>query len=120
MVIESARIDPGMLAELIDRIEDGTISGKIAKDVFRSMWNGEGTADELIETKALRQITDSGELEKVVDDVLSRSREQIEQYRGGQTKVLGYFVGQVMKATQGKANPQQVNELLKQKLESGD
>jgi aspartyl-tRNA(Asn)/glutamyl-tRNA(Gln) amidotransferase subunit B len=115
--IEAAPIDAVMLAGLIDRIEDGTISGKIAKDVFRSMWNGEGTAGELIESKGLKQITDSGELESIVDDVLSRSQDQIEQYRGGQTKVFGYFVGQVMKATQGKANPQQVNTILKGKLE---
>jgi aspartyl-tRNA(Asn)/glutamyl-tRNA(Gln) amidotransferase subunit B len=117
--IDSSPVDAGMLAGLIDRIEDGTISGKIAKDVFRSMWKGEGTADQIIERKGLRQITDSGELEKIVDEVLSGSASQIEQYQSGQTKVLGYFVGQVMKATRGKANPQQVNELLKRKLESG-
>ena len=89
----------------------------MAKDVFRSIWNGEGTADDLIESKGLKQITDSGELESIVDEVLSMSPDQVEQYRGGQTKVLGYFVGQVMKATQGKANPQQVNAILKDKLD---
>ena len=115
--IDSSPVDAAMLAGLIDRIEDGTISGKIAKDLFRAMWNGEGSADELIESKGLKHNTDSGALEAIVDEVLSRSQGQIDQYRGGQTKVLGYFVGQVMKATQGKANPQQVNAILKDKLD---
>jgi len=117
--IGSSPVDTTMLAQLIDRIEDRTISGKMAKDVFRSIWNGEGTADDLIESKGLKQITDSGELEAIVDDVVSRSPDQVEQYRAGQTKVLGYLVGQVMKATQGKANPQQVNAILMDKLTGG-
>jgi len=115
--IDASPVSAAMLARLIDRIHDETISGKIAKDVFRSMWAGEGGADEIIENKGLRQITDSSALEKVIDEVLTRSQAQIEQYRGGQGKVFGYFVGQVMKATQGKANPQQVNEILKEKLD---
>lgn len=119
MEVDSSPVDAPMLAGLIDRIEDGTISGKIAKDVFRSMWKGEGSADEIIESKGLRQISDTGALEKVVDEILSRSQAQIEQYRNGELKVLGYFVGQVMKATQGKANPQQVNAILKERLDRG-
>ena len=115
--IDTSPISDAMLAQLINRINDNTISGKIAKDVFRSMWAGEGGADEIIESKGLRQITDSGTLEKTIDEVLSRSAAQIEQYQSGQEKVFGYFVGQVMKATQGKANPKQVNEILKEKLE---
>jgi len=117
MEIGDSPISPAMLAGLIDRIEDKTISGKIAKEVFRAMWEGEGDADAVIESKGLKQITDSGEIEKIVDDVLARSPDQVEQYKGGQQKVFGYFVGQVMKATGGKANPQQVNELLKKRLD---
>jgi aspartyl-tRNA(Asn)/glutamyl-tRNA(Gln) amidotransferase subunit B len=101
---------------MIRRIQDNTISGKIAKEVFDAMWNGEGDADAVIAAKGLKQITDTGALENVIDDVIAANPNQTEQYRGGQEKLLGYFVGQVMKATQGKANPQQVNELLRRKL----
>ncbi|HUT41681.1 MAG TPA: Asp-tRNA(Asn)/Glu-tRNA(Gln) amidotransferase GatCAB subunit B, partial [Gammaproteobacteria bacterium] len=83
---------------------------------FEAMWGGEGSADEVIDSKGLKQLSDSSAIEGIIDEVLARSAKQIEQYRGGQEKVFGYFVGQVMKATQGKANPQQVNDLLKQKL----
>jgi aspartyl-tRNA(Asn)/glutamyl-tRNA(Gln) amidotransferase subunit B len=82
------------------------------------MWNGEGSADEVIEKKGLKQISDVSAIEGIIDEVLASSPKQIEQYRGGQQKLLGFFVGQVMKATQGKANPGQVNELLKKKLDS--
>ncbi|MEE8625615.1 MAG: Asp-tRNA(Asn)/Glu-tRNA(Gln) amidotransferase GatCAB subunit B, partial [Acidiferrobacterales bacterium] len=105
-----------MLAGLIQRIEDNTISGKIAKDVFDAMWQGEGVADEVIEKRGLKQITDVGEIEKTIDQILAVSSTQVGQYRNGQEKVFGYFVGQVMKATGGKANPKQVNEILKKKL----
>jgi aspartyl-tRNA(Asn)/glutamyl-tRNA(Gln) amidotransferase subunit B len=109
-----------MLGGLIRRIKDNTISGKIAKQVFEAMWNGEGSADEVIEAKGLKQITDSGAIEKIVDDVIAANPEQVENYRGADEakrgKMIGFFVGQVMKASQGKANPQQVNQLLKQKL----
>jgi len=80
------------------------------------MWNGEGDADTIIEKKGLRQITDSGAIEKIIRDVLEANPKQVEQYRGGQEKLLGFFVGQVMKATQGKANPGEVNKILKQNL----
>jgi len=104
------------LAGLIRRIQDGTISGKIAKQVFESLWAGEGDADAIIEAKGLRQITDSGALEPLIDAILAANPEQVAQYRAGKDKVFGFFVGQVMKQSQGKANPQQVNALLKAKL----
>ncbi|MFZ0487591.1 MAG: Asp-tRNA(Asn)/Glu-tRNA(Gln) amidotransferase subunit GatB [Arenicellales bacterium] len=116
MDIADSPVTPTMLAGLINRIEDNTISGKIAKEVFRAMWDGEGDADAVIEARGLKQITDSGEIEGIVDEVLARSRAQVEQYKSGQEKVFGYFVGQVMKATGGKANPKQVNDILKRKL----
>jgi aspartyl-tRNA(Asn)/glutamyl-tRNA(Gln) amidotransferase subunit B len=106
------------LGDMLLRIEDGTISGKIAKQVFEAMWAGEGTADEVIEKKGLKQISDSSAIEGIIQEVLDNSPKQIEQYRNGQEKLFGYFVGQVMKATQGKANPNQVNELLRKKLDA--
>ncbi|MEJ2095067.1 MAG: Asp-tRNA(Asn)/Glu-tRNA(Gln) amidotransferase subunit GatB, partial [Gammaproteobacteria bacterium] len=109
-----------MLRGLIKRIEDNTISSKIAKEVFTAMWNGEGTADEIIENKGLKQVTDTGAIEKLVDEVITDSTPQVEQYRNSpvekQGKLIGYFVGQVMKKSGGKANPKQVNELLRKKL----
>lgn len=104
------------LAALLARIGDDTISGKIAKEVFEAMWAGEGSADEIIESRGLVQITDSGELERIIDQVIADCPEQARQYREGKTKVLGFLVGQVMKATQGKANPGQVNSILRDKL----
>jgi aspartyl-tRNA(Asn)/glutamyl-tRNA(Gln) amidotransferase subunit B len=104
------------LARLIARIKDNTISGKIAKQVFEAMWNDEGDADAVIEAKGLRQITDSGAIEAMIDEIVAANPAQVEQYRSGKEKVLGFFVGQVMKASRGKANPQQVNALLKEKL----
>ncbi len=116
--ITASPVDAQQLALLIDRIHDNTISGKIAKEVFEAMWHGEGSADDIIDNKGLKQITDTGAIETIIDEVLARSAPQIEQYKNGQTKVFGYFVGQVMQATQGKANPQQVNEILKRKLDA--
>ncbi|MGB5441709.1 MAG: Asp-tRNA(Asn)/Glu-tRNA(Gln) amidotransferase subunit GatB [Gammaproteobacteria bacterium] len=106
------------LGDMLLRIEDGTISGKIAKQVFEAMWQGEGTADEVIERQGLKQISDSSAIEGIIQEVLDKSPQQIEQYRNGQVKLFGYFVGQVMQATQGKANPKQVNELLRKKLDA--
>jgi aspartyl-tRNA(Asn)/glutamyl-tRNA(Gln) amidotransferase subunit B len=117
--IADSPVSAVLLGGMLQRISDNTISGKIAKQVFEAMWNGEGDADAVIEQKGLKQITDTGSIEKIIQDVLDASPKQIEQYRAGQEKVFGYFVGQVMKLTQGKANPGQVNQLLKQKL-SGD
>ncbi len=114
--ISASPVSPELLGGMLQRINDGTISGKIAKQVFEAMWNGEGSADDIIEKKGLRQITDSGAIEKIIREVLDASPKQIEQYRAGQEKLLGFFVGQVMKATQGKANPGEVNKLLKKML----
>ena len=106
------------LARLLQRINDNTISGKIAKDVFAALWNGEGKVDEIIDKKGLKQITDSAAIEGIIDEVLANNADQIAEYRSGKDKVFGFFVGQVMKATQGKANPAQVNEILKKKLQA--
>jgi len=114
--IEESPVTAAMMAGLLKRLADNTISGKIAKDVLEAMWNGEGDADAIIERKGLKQITDVGAIEKAIDEVLAKNPKQLEQYRAGQEKLFGYFVGQVMKATGGKANPAQVNQLLKQKL----
>jgi len=116
--IVQSPIAPPMLAQLVARIADDTISGKIAKEVFEAMWNGEGGADEIIAARGLEQITDSGAIEAVIDAVIAANPEQVEQFRAGKDKVLGFFVGQVMKQTQGKANPGQVNQLLRERLKS--
>ena len=109
-------VSAGQLAGLLRRIADHTVSGKIAKEVFEAMWQGGGAADEIIDSRGLKQISDTGELEKIVDQVITDFPEQVSQYRDGKTKVLGFLVGQVMQATQGKANPGQVNEILRGKL----
>jgi aspartyl-tRNA(Asn)/glutamyl-tRNA(Gln) amidotransferase subunit B len=114
--IADSPVSASMLAGMIKRIKDNTISGKIAKDVFEAMWQGEGDADAIIESKGLKQITDSGEIEALVDEVIANNPQQVEQFKAGKEKMLGYFVGQIMKATQGKANPAQVNQLLVKKL----
>jgi aspartyl-tRNA(Asn)/glutamyl-tRNA(Gln) amidotransferase subunit B len=101
---------------MLKRIADDTISGKIAKDVFEGMWSGEGDADAVIEKKGLKQITDTGAIEKTIDEIIAANPDNVAAYRGGKDKLFGFFVGQVMKATGGKANPGQVNDLLKQKL----
>jgi len=114
--IEASRISAAALAGLLDRIEDGTISGKIAKEIFDAMWSGEGSADEIIEAKGLKQITDTGAIETIVDAVIAAHPSQAADYRAGKDKLLGFFVGQVMKETGGKANPGQVNQILKARL----
>ena len=113
--IGESPVTVAMLAGLLKRLADNTISGKIAKEVFEAMWAGEGDADAVIEKKGLKQITDSGAIEKAVDEIIATNPKQLEQYRAGKEGLFGYFVGQVMKATQGKANPALVNELLKKK-----
>ena len=115
--ISNSPVSADMLGGMLLRIEDGTISGKIAKQVFEAMWQGEGSADEVIDKQGLRQISDAAAIEGIIRDVLDNNPKQIEQYRGGQEKLFGFFVGQVMKATQGKANPKQVNELLRKLLD---
>ena len=114
--IEGCRIPAEGLAGLIDRIHDKTISGKIAKEVFEAMWAGEGDADAVIEARGLEQITDSSAIEAIVDRVIAANPGQVEEYRAGKQKLIGFFVGQVMKETGGKANPGQVNEILRTKL----
>jgi aspartyl-tRNA(Asn)/glutamyl-tRNA(Gln) amidotransferase subunit B len=104
------------LAGLLDRMADNTISGKIAKEVFDAMWAGEGTADEIIEAQGLRQITDRSAIESVVDQVIANNPGQVAEYKAGKDKLIGFFVGQVMQETGGKANPGQVNAILKDKL----
>ncbi len=114
--IGASRISAGALAGLLKRIVDKTISGKIAKEVFEAMWSTGHAADAIIEEKGLRQITDTSAIEKAIDEVMAKNPGQLAEYRGGKDKLFGFFVGQVMKATQGKANPAQLNELLKKKL----
>ena len=96
--------------------QDNTISGKIAKEVFEAMWADGKGADEIIEAKGLRQITDTSAIETAIDEVMAKNPEQLADYRSGKDKLFGFFVGQVMKATGGKANPAQLNDLLKRKL----
>jgi aspartyl-tRNA(Asn)/glutamyl-tRNA(Gln) amidotransferase subunit B len=116
--ITDSPVSAANLGQLVARIDDNTISGKIAKEVFEAIWNGEGTADEIIEKRGLKQISDDSAIEPIIDEILANNSGQIEQYKGGNTKLLGFFVGQIMKATQGKANPKQVNELLRKKLDN--
>ena len=104
------------LSLLIQRIGDDTISGKIAKDVFKAMWDGEGSADEIIEAKGLKQMSDTGAIEAIIDEIIANNAPQVEQFKSGNEKILGFFVGQAMKATQGKANPKLLNEMLRSKL----
>jgi len=114
--IQDSKIAAIALAGLLDRIEDKTISGKIAKEVFDAIWLGEGSADEIIEKKGLQQITDTGAIEAIVAAVIEANPEQATDYRAGKEKLLGFFVGQVMKQTGGKANPGQVNQIIRKML----
>jgi len=100
----------------MERIADGTISHKMAKEVDDAMWNGEGDADAIIQRRGLKQVSDAGAIEKLVDEVLAKNPKQVEDYRAGKDKAFNSLVGQVMKATQGKANPAQLNEILRKKL----
>ncbi len=114
--IGESRVDAAALAGLITRIRDHTISGKIAKEVFAAMWADGKSADVIIEAHGLRQITDSGAIETAILDVMANNPGQLADYRSGKDKLFGFFVGQVMKATAGKANPAQLNDLLKKML----
>ena len=119
--IDQAPVSAEQLGGMLLRIRDNTISGKIAKTVFEAMAAGEGDADSIIESKGLKQVTDTGAIDKMLDEVLAANAEQVEQYRAADEakrgKMFGFFVGQAMKASKGKANPGQVNQLLKAKLE---
>ena len=114
--VGQSRVAAPALAQLLARIGDNTISGKIAKEVFEAMWTEGKGADEIIDARGLRQITDTSAIEKAIDEVMAGNPQQLADYRSGKDKLFGFFVGQVMKATQGKANPAQLNELLKRKL----
>ncbi len=117
--VDTSPVSAAQLGKLLQRIEDNTISGKIAKDVFEAMWAGEGQgdADAIIEARGLRQITDDSAIEAMVAEIIANNPKQLEQYRAGKEKLFGFFVGQVMKASQGKANPAQVNDILKRYLQ---
>jgi aspartyl-tRNA(Asn)/glutamyl-tRNA(Gln) amidotransferase subunit B len=114
--IGQAPVSAAQLRRLMERVADGTISGKMAKEVDDAMWASEGDADAIIEKRGLRQVSDAGAIEKLVDEVLAKNAKQVEDYRAGKGKAFNSLVGQVMKATQGKANPAQVNEILRRKL----
>jgi aspartyl-tRNA(Asn)/glutamyl-tRNA(Gln) amidotransferase subunit B len=114
--IECSPISPAALAGLLRRIDDNTISGKIAKEVFDRMWESGASADEIIEREGRRQISDSSELERIVDQIVEANPTQVAEYRSGKEKAFNFFVGQAMKATRGQANPAQVNEILRKKL----
>jgi aspartyl-tRNA(Asn)/glutamyl-tRNA(Gln) amidotransferase subunit B len=114
--VSSAKISAARLAELLGRIQDATISGKIAKEVFELMWSEGLGADAVIESKGLRQITDSAAIGRAIEEVMAKNLAQLTEYRAGKDKLFGFFVGQVMKATGGKANPAQLNEMLRAKL----
>ena len=114
--IKDAKLTAADLAGLLNKIADQTISGKIAKEVFEAMWIGEGSAEEIIESKGLVQITDDSEIETIIDQVIENNPSQLVEYLSGKDRLFGFFVGQVMKETKGKANPQKVNEILKKKL----
>lgn len=115
--IESAQVTAQQLAQIIQRIQDGTISHNAARQVFDALWRGEASdADAVIEAKGLKQMNDTGTLEKIIDEVIAANPANVEQYRAGKDKAFNALVGQVMKASKGKANPQQVNELLRAKL----
>ena len=115
--INESKITSNQLGQLILRIEDGTISGKIAKEIFEKLWSSDNEVDEIIQGEGLEQVTDDKEIESMIDRVINNNPEQLEQYRSGKDRLFGFFVGQVMKASQGKANPKQVNDILRKKLE---
>ncbi len=118
--ISAGKVNAQMLAGLVMRIADGTISNNIAKQVFEAMWQGDGSADDIIEKQGLKQLTDTGEIGRLVDEAIAENSAQVQQYRDSapekRAKLIGYFVGQVMKKSRGKANPKQVNQLLSDKL----
>ncbi|MEB4592208.1 Asp-tRNA(Asn)/Glu-tRNA(Gln) amidotransferase subunit GatB [Candidatus Thiothrix sp. Deng01] len=115
--IAASPVSSDALVELLKRIQDNTLSNKIARDVFAAMWDGEGSADEVIGRKGLKQITDTSAIEAVIDEIIANNPKQVEEYRSGKDKLFGFFVGQAMKASKGKANPAALNDILKKKLE---
>jgi aspartyl-tRNA(Asn)/glutamyl-tRNA(Gln) amidotransferase subunit B len=117
MALEAAPVQAAQLAALIGRIADGTVSNNAAKQVFEALWIGEGQdVDALIESKGLKQMNDTGALESIVDEVIAANAKNVAEFKAGNEKALNALVGQIMKASKGKANPQQVNDLLRAKL----
>ncbi|MEK9926706.1 MAG: Asp-tRNA(Asn)/Glu-tRNA(Gln) amidotransferase subunit GatB [Halieaceae bacterium] len=120
--VSQSPVEPQNLAGLVARITDGTLSSKLGKQVFEALWQGEGSADQIIEARGLRQVSDTGALEKLVADVMSENQDQVAQYRAAdsskQKKLIGFFVGQIMKASKGQANPQLINKILIEALDS--
>ena len=117
--IDDSPINATQLGVLVKRIADDTISGKIAKTVFEALWNKEGNVDDIIEKQGLKQVTDSSAIEKLIDEVIAAHPQHVAEYCSGKDKLFGFFVGQAMKASGGKLNPQQLNALLKKKLSGG-
>lgn len=115
--INESPISSHQLGMLVSRIQDNTISGKIAKTIFEALWNKEGEVDEIIEKRGLKQVTDTSAIEKLIDEIIAANPAQVADYRGGKEKLFGFFVGLAMKASGGKVNPQQLNEVLKKKLQ---
>ena len=116
MEITDSPISSAQIGKLVMRIADNTISGKIAKTIFEALWNKEGDVDDIIEKRGLKQVTDMGAIEKLIDEIIAAHPEHVADYRSGKDKLFGFFVGQAMKASGGKLNPQQLNDLLKKKL----
>jgi len=116
MPIAESPVSAQDLSGLLDLLADGTLSGRIAKDVFEEMFSTGRSAATIVEEQGLKQVTDSGEIEALVGTVLAENQDKVAEYKSGKDKLFGFFVGQVMKESQGKANPQVVNELLKRKL----
>jgi aspartyl-tRNA(Asn)/glutamyl-tRNA(Gln) amidotransferase subunit B len=115
--LSASSVSADMLGNLVDLIADGTLSNRLAKEVFEIMFDSGDDPEKIVEEKGMKQVTDTGAIEAAVDDAIAAGAAQVEQYKGGNEKVLGWFVGQVMKSTQGKANPQVVNEILRKKLD---
>lgn len=113
---DQSRVDPEQVASLVERVTDQTISNRAAKTVFSRVWENGGSVDQAIDQLNLRQVSDSGELEAAIDAVLAANAKQVEDYRAGKEKAFNSLVGQVMRATKGKANPQEASRLLKEKL----
>jgi len=116
LTLSNSPVKPEMIGELVDLIANNVISGKIAKDVFALMWETGHTPSQIVEEKGLKQVTDTSAIEKIVDEVIASNPDNVTAYKGGKANLFGWFVGQVMKASKGAANPQAVNELLKKKL----
>ena len=115
--IATSPVSAAQLGQLIDLIADGTVSNRLAKNVFEIMFETSDDPKKIVEQRGMKQVTDAGAIEAAVDEAIAAGAAQVDQYKGGNEKVLGWFVGQVMKATQGKANPQAVNEMLRKKLD---